>query len=363
MGVTDNMTCLVKGPKEAYLVLAEKGRLMVQESSLKFFGQCFLAGCYIGFGAQLAVAISAAMPGITDENPGLKKLIFAYLFPVNLVLITLTGGVLYTGTAVATPAAFFEKKASLLDVLRCLALSWVGNLLGSLFFAGFILWCDLLDENTQHSFLSIAEGKTSKRFDVTFAKGIGCNWMVSMAVLLSGQAQDMCGKVVAIYLPISTFVMLGFEHTPANFYLLGMSVEVGDISFWEILLKNLLPVTLGNLVAGAMVVAGSYSFFFGNLGSHVGSEAKEPLRRFQAQRSMGIEPAEAFRSQSSQDPEDPPQDDQVDDNSKRQASRQTAASTSAPSASSRVSFDSLSQAERAQWLAAPSGRVNRICPA
>ena len=181
---------------------------MVQESSLKFFGQCFMAGCYIGFGAQLAVAISAAMPGITEENPGLKKLIFAYLFPVNLVLITLTGGVLYTGTAVATPAAFFEKKASFLDVLRCLALSWVGNLLGSLFFAGFILWCDLLDEKTQHSFLSIAESKTSKRFDVTLAKGIGCNWMVSMAVLLAGQAQDMFGKVVAIYLPISTFVML-----------------------------------------------------------------------------------------------------------------------------------------------------------
>ena len=150
---------------------------MVQESSLKFFGQCFMAGCYIGFGAELAVAISAAMPGITDENPGLKKLIFAYLFPVNLVLITLAGGVLYTGTAVATPAAFFEKKASFLDVLRCLALSWVGNLLGSLFFAGFILWCDLLGEKTQHSFLSIAESKTSKRFDVTFAKGIGCNWM------------------------------------------------------------------------------------------------------------------------------------------------------------------------------------------
>ena len=334
---------------------------MVQESSLKFFGQCFMAGCYIGFGAQLAVAISAAMPGITEENPGLKKLIFAYLFPVNLVLITLTGGVLYTGTAVATPAAFFEKKASFLDVLRCLALSWVGNLLGSLFFAGFILWCDLLDEKTQHSFLSIAEGKTSKRFDVTFAKGIGCNWMVSMAVLLAGQAQDMFGKVVAIYLPISTFVMLGFEHTPANFYLLGMSVEVGDMSFWDILLKNFLPVTLGNLIAGAMVVAGSYSFFFGNLGSHSVSEAKQPLRKFQAQRSMGIEPPEAVRSQSDLDPEAPPQDDQVDDDVKREASRRTA-STYGPSASSRVWFDSPSEAE-GEAEGELSGRDNRILEA
>ncbi|CAJ1452111.1 unnamed protein product [Effrenium voratum] len=320
MGATD-MT-LVKAPKEAYEALAEKGRLMVQEPSLKFFGQCFISGCYIGFGAQLAVVISASMPGITEENPGLKKLIFAYLFPVNLVLITLTGGILFTGAAAACPAAFLEKKASLLGVLRCLALSWVGNLLGSFFFASFILWCELLDENTQQSFLAIAEGKTSKRFDVTFAKGIGCNWMVSMAVLLAGQAQDMFGKVVAIYLPISTFVMLGFEHTPANFYLLGMTVEVGDMSFWDILLKNLLPTSLGNLFAGAVVVAGGYSYFFGNLGS-CGS-----------QRCI-----EAFEAS---DPE------AQDDNPKRDISRMSrlTASTYAPSSISRVSFDSL-EPERA----------------
>ncbi|CAE7462336.1 fdhC [Symbiodinium necroappetens] len=350
MGGADNMTSLVKGPKEAYLVLAEKGRLMVRESSLKFFGQCVMAGCYIGFGAHLAVVISGAMPGITDENPGLKKLIFAYLFPVNLVLITLTGGVLYTGTAVATPAAFFERKASLLDVLRCLVLSWVGNLLGSLVFAGFILWCDLLDDRSQASFLSIAEKKTSARFDVTFARGIGCNWMVSMAVLLSGQAQDMFGKVVAIYLPISTFVMLGFEHTPANFYLLGMTVEAGDMSFLDVLLKNLLPTTLGNLVAGAVVVAGSYSYFFGNLGNTTTSEATEPFRRLQAQRSMGIE----------SDVEDPENQPGTDD-PKRYTSRQSASSTCAPSISSRVSFVPEGE-EGPDWDAIPVGKVTKVNP-
>ena len=211
----------------------------------------------------------------------------------------------------------------------------MANLLGSFFFAGFILWCDLLDENTQQSFLSIAEGKISKRFDVTFAKGIGCNWMVSMAVLLAGQAQDMFGKVVAIYLPISTFVMLGFEHAPANFYLLGMTVEVGDMSFWDILLKNLLPTTLGNFFAGAVVVAGSYSYFFGNLGS--GSAA-----------ARSIEPMA-----SHPDPEA-----QEDDNPKRDISRMSrlTASTYASSALSRVSFDSLNEAERATPPASKSLR-------
>ena len=334
---------------------------MVEESSLKFFGHCVIAGCYIGFGAQLAVVISAAMPGITEENPGLKKLIFAYLFPVNLVLITLTGGILYTGTAVATPAAFFEKKASLLDVLRCLALSWVGNLLGSMIFAGFILWCDLLDENSRDSFHHIAEAKVSKRFDVTFAKGIGCNWMVSMAVVLSGQAQDMFGKVVAIYLPISTFVMLGFEHTPANFYLLGMPVEVGDISFFDALVKNLIPTTLGNLVAGAFVVAGSYSYFFGALGNNVESDSKDTVRRF-----LGLEST----SGPGRDIEDPQQDEQFNDEPKREASRQTAASTYAPSTSSRLSFDSAGPAgegerpQPGQQLPplVTAGRVTRVGP-
>merc|ERR1711988_63071 len=251
----------------AFQSLADKGYLTTQESSLKVFFQSFIAGCYIGFGALLAVAISASMPGLTKENPGLKTMIFAFLFPVNLVLILLTGGILFTGTSAAAPAALYEGKVRILDVGRVLVLSWWGNVLGSLLFAAFTIWCDLDGGSTGEYAAQIAYKKTSKRFDQTFAKGIGCNWMVCMAVFLQGQAQDFTGKCVGIYLPISTFVMIGFEHIPANFYLLALAMVNGDVPFVDVLIKNWIPTTLGNFVAGAFIVALSYSFFFGRLGS------------------------------------------------------------------------------------------------
>jgi len=263
------ITVTVKGPKEAYLGMAEKGSLMCKESSIKIFGQSFIAGCYIGFGALLAVVISSSIPGLTENNPGLKSFVFAGLFPVNLVLILLTGGILFTGSSATCPAAFFEGKARPLDVLRCLVVSWWGNVLGSMVFAAFTVLCELNTGSTAEGLMAIAAKKTSKNFLVTFARGVGCNWMVCMAVFLQTQAQDMFGKIAAIYLPISTFVMCGFEHIPANFYLLGLAMLTGDgVSFADVLVKNWIPTTLGNFVSGALIVAASYSFFFGQLGNN-----------------------------------------------------------------------------------------------
>merc|ERR1712187_975965 len=136
-------------------------------------------------------------------------------------------------------------------------------------FAVFPVLCELDSSEVRLDLKAVAKKKTAKNFFVTFLKGIGCNWMVCMAVFLQGQAQDMTGKVIAIYLPISTFVMCGFEHIPANFYLciLGLMANKNDVTFADVLLKNWIPVTLGNFFAGAFIVAGGYSCFFGRLGS------------------------------------------------------------------------------------------------
>jgi hypothetical protein len=137
-------------------------------------------------------------------------------------------------------------------------------------FAYFTQWCGLLEGPTAVLAIKIMEKKVSKDFLTTFLKGIGCNWMVCMAVFLCGQAQDMTGKYLGIWFPISTFVMIGFEHIPANFYLLEIGLLAGpgvsDVTFADVLLKNWIPVTLGNFVAGAFIVAGGYSCMFGRLG-------------------------------------------------------------------------------------------------
>merc|ERR1711933_79035 len=171
--------------------------------------------------------------------------------------------------------------------VRVLVLSWWGNVLGSVVFAAFTVWCDLSGGPTGEFIAEIAYKKTSKNFDVTFARGIGCNWMVCMAVFLSGQAQDFTGKCVAIYLPISTFVMIGFEHIPANFYLLSLAMVNGDVPFVDVLVKNWIPTTLGNFVSGALIVALSYSFFFGRLGSTESRQQEKIVEG--ARKSTGIE--------------------------------------------------------------------------
>merc|ERR1719401_775087 len=270
-GGSIELVSIVKGPKEAYHSLAEKGALTAKESSAKVFFQSFYAGCYIGFGAQLAVVISGDLQGWTGPNPAFESFVFAALFPVNLLLILLTGGILFTGTSAACPAAIYEGKADILDTLRCLAIAWVGNVLGSVVFAYFTLYCGLLEGATAQTAVKITAKKVSKNFGTTFAKGIGCNWMVCMAVFLQGQAQDMCGKYLGIWFPISTFVMIGFEHIPANFYLLiigllSSSNEKVGVNVADVIYKNWLPVTLGNFVAGSVIVACGYSYAFGRLG-------------------------------------------------------------------------------------------------
>jgi hypothetical protein len=156
-------TCAVKPPGEAYKLLADKGADTVKYSSFLVFAQSFYGGCYIGFGALLATKISSMMPGFADENPGFKTFVFAALFPVNLLLILLTGGVLFTGTAAACPAAVYERKIRIVDAARCLAISWWGNVLGSLLFAVFTMGCELLEGPTARDAILITQKKNFEK--------------------------------------------------------------------------------------------------------------------------------------------------------------------------------------------------------
>jgi formate/nitrite transporter len=313
MGGDQQVFSTVKGPKEAYISLAAKGELTVQDYSITVFLQSFYAGCYIGFGALLATIISCSMPGFTQDNPGFKSFVFAALFPVNLLLILLTGGILFTGTSAACPAAFYEGKAKILDCARCLALSWLGNVLGSALFAVFTQYCGLLEGSTKAGAIGIMKKKCSKDFGVTFAKGIGCNWMVCMAVFLCGQAQDLSGKYLGIWFPISTFVMIGFEHIPANFYLLEIGLLAGDsdVTFWDVMWKNWIPVTLGNFFAGAFIVAGGYSFFFGRWNPNYKESQENTQKAYAmksaAMRSMGFSEEEGGEDGEQKEEEEQPE--------------------------------------------------------
>uniref|UniRef100_A0A7R9VSH7 Formate/nitrite transporter n=1 Tax=Pseudictyota dubia TaxID=2749911 RepID=A0A7R9VSH7_9STRA len=111
-----------------------------------------------------------------------------------------------------------------------------------------------------------------------------CNWMVSMAVFLSGAANDLAGKMVGCWFPISTFVGIGLEHSIANLFVLPLALMVGaPLTLGTVITKNLIPVVIGNGIAGALIVAASYSYQFGRLGGLRRAVFKEKLANMQKQ--------------------------------------------------------------------------------
>ena len=273
------MMSLCLPPGDAYMKIVQKGEDAANAPSIRVFHQAFVGGCYIGFGGLLSMVIGGQIP---SADPGTQSFVFAALFPVNLLLILLTGASLFTGNTAAMPAAVFEGKANWFHAIKVLAVSWIGNFLAAAMFAGLTEYAELCPTDyasgTGCGLLAakVVQKKVSKDFGKTLVKGIMCNWMVCMAVFLSSQAQDMAGKMVGIWFPISAFVAMGMEHSVANMFMLPLGLICGshlpsqggefDVTFGEALYKNMLPVSLGNFIAGAVCVAASYSYAFGKLG-------------------------------------------------------------------------------------------------
>jgi len=236
---------------------------------LKVFMQSAFAGCYIGFGVQLSMTIVGGIANMTKDDPGVSKFVFAALFPVLLFLILMSGALLYTGVTAIVPMAVIEGKAHWINIPKYFAISWLGNLVGCLVFVACIQYCEMNEDDSGNGRLAakIAKAKVKKDFLIVFIKGIGCNWLVCMAIFMFGQAQDTAGKMVAIWFPISCFVAIGFEHVPANMYIITLGLLAdADVTVAEMIWKNFIPATLGNTFAGTIIVACGYSFLYGELG-------------------------------------------------------------------------------------------------
>ena len=186
---------------------------------------------------------------------------------MNLLLVQQCGGVLYTGNTANMMAAVCEKRATFEDMGRVLALSWVGNLFGCSLFAIACKYAGVMEGGAGILAAKALVGKTSADLGPILVKAVFCNWLVCLAVLLSTQAKDMGGKYISIWLPVSTFVSIGFEHSVANMFLLPAGLMSQDqITFGTALTKNLIPVTIGNAFSGALLVGATMSYLFGSLG-------------------------------------------------------------------------------------------------
>eukprot|EP00977_Amphora_coffeiformis_P015314 scaffold4503_cov167-Amphora_coffeaeformis.AAC.13 len=254
-------------PTEAFDALVQKGQSCATSNPEKILFSSALGGCYVGMGAMVSLAVAGNSPDLAAADPGLQKFIFAALFPMNLLLSQQAGGMLYTGNTASMMAAVCEKRANFGDMGRVLALSWMGNLFGCAVFALSCKYAGVMEGGAAVLAAKTLAAKTSTDLGPVFVKAVFCNWLVCLAVLLSTQAKDMGGKYISIWLPVSTFVSIGFEHSVANMFLLPAGLMSQDeITFGTALVKNLIPVTIGNAFSGSLLVGATMSYLYGSLG-------------------------------------------------------------------------------------------------
>ncbi|AJS60435.1 formate/nitrite transporter family protein [Paenibacillus sp. IHBB 10380] len=216
----------------------------------------FLGGAFIALGFLLDIRVIAGAP---KEWETIASFIGASIFPVGLILVLLAGGELLTGNMMAVPLAWMAKKISFFEVVKNLILITLSNFVGAIFIAYFFGHIVGLTETGVYldKVVDMAGHKLDASFVQAFVSGIGCNWLVALAVWLSYGADNMSGKIMGIWFPTMAFVAIGFQHVVANMFLIPAAIFAGHYSWGEYLM-NFVPVWLGNLTGGVVFVAAAY---------------------------------------------------------------------------------------------------------
>jgi formate/nitrite transporter len=253
----------LKPPATLYEGAVAAGAAKAKGSFSKIFKLGIVSGCHIGFGAYLAITVGGNCPGLAATNPGLQKIVLgAFGLPFGLIMTLVTGGELFTGNTALIPAAVMEGKATKKDMMKNWVASYLGNFVGSLFLAYLVFKSGTL--GAAPGAVNMAMAKCSMPFDVAFVRGILCNWLVCMAVYMASGCSSMVGKMTAVWFPISAFVALGLDHSVANMFMIPLAMLRGaEITVSQLFLKNLIPVTLGNIVGGSLCVMMPFGTTFG----------------------------------------------------------------------------------------------------
>jgi formate/nitrite transporter len=268
-------------PSEMATKAAGIGLKKAQMNVLSMFVLAFLAGKFIAFGAVLSTTAIAGAAGVLPY--GVTRVLAGLVFSLGLILVVIGGAELFTGNNMIV-MAWANRTVSTRLMLKNWLIVYAGNLVGSLNAVFIIFACG------QYQFgggavgaaaLATANGKMGYDFVQAVALGMMCNALVCMAVWMTYSARSVVGKILAIVPPVTAFVACGFEHSIANMYFIPMGLYIRSSapqSFWTaigkspadysaltwngFLIDNLLPVTIGNIVGGALSVAAVYWFVY-----------------------------------------------------------------------------------------------------
>ncbi len=240
-------------PKEIAQATCDAGNAKANLSIAQMIVLGIFAGVYIGFGAQGAITIGQSL---TKIDIGLQKFAFAAAFPVGLMLVVICGAELFTGNNLMTLGCI-NGRYEFKNVLKNWGVVYLANFIGSVILALLVAKSGLMAAGTPAAELAvgIATKKVAIAFGPAVLRGILCNIIVVLAVWMATGARDVIGKIFACWFPIMLFVLSGYEHSVANMYFIPLGMFLGAPVTWgQVWINNLIPVTIGNLIGGAVIV-------------------------------------------------------------------------------------------------------------
>jgi len=265
-----------RSPNQILEFTSDNGTVKARRAVLPTLILAFLAGVFVAFaseGSSMAAFNLLANP----DTYGLGRTLAGAVFGTGLMLVLITGGELFTGNALVFTAVL-DRKIKITDMLRNWLIVYTGNFIGGVFIAYMMNKSGLFDSGNGMlggQTIKIAAYKTGLSFIPAFYSGIMCNWLVCLAVWASFAAKDVMGKLFSSFFIIGLFAISGFEHSVANMYYIPAGIMAKGNQMWveaarlsgeqldglnwaALFIKNLIPVTLGNIIGGSGMVGFLY---------------------------------------------------------------------------------------------------------
>jgi nitrite transporter NirC len=244
-----------------------------RQSLVSHFVRSMLAGMYVGAAIVLIFTIGA---NISMFAPGATRLLMGVCFGGALTIVVFAGSELFTGSNLVLTLGVLTRKARTSDLLANWTWTWLGNLAGSVLLAVLVIRSGVMDAEPMNSFVqNIARSKMNLPLEQLFWRAVLANWLVCLGVWMATRTKDDTAKVLLIWWCMFTFITCGFEHSVANMCGLmlglllhsdGAGIALGNSGLvwtshgitWAGYVYNVLVATIGNIIGGAVFVAGVY---------------------------------------------------------------------------------------------------------
>ena len=256
-------------PAQVTAAYAAAGSVKAKRPASQLILLGLLAGALIALGSA---ATNTAAYGISD--PWTARLVCGLLFPFGLAMVVMSGAELFTGNCLI-PISLLDRQCTLAGMLRNWIIVYVSNFAGALLVAAGCAWFGQMNYSGGQLAvftMKLAAGKCALPFQNAFVLAVLCNFLVCLGVIIAMTGTDTTGRILGAFLPVSYFVICGFEHCVANMYYIpaglmakavpayaqlaaDMGLDLSALTLGNFLLKNLLPVTLGNMTGGVALGA------------------------------------------------------------------------------------------------------------